>query len=314
MIICNFDFIRVIYTLMNLEKLSIYADVMRSGSFAAAARLWDIDPSSVSRAISNLEQALAFRLFQRTTRRLAPTEAGQAYFERIEPLLIELQAAADAARNLDEVPKGRLRLTTSVAFGQCVIGPLLPALHEVYPELSVELVLSDRNIDLVADGIDLAIRLAPRPEGDLIARKLFDTRYRVCASPDYLKKHGWPVEPLALSDHSCLQLDLRKYRESWRFRHPDGRVEKVEISGRTTISNPIALRDAAIAGLGPALLADWLVTVALADGQLIDLYPGLDAAATTFETAAWLLHPNHQYLPLKVREVIKFLTANVGSS
>ena len=296
------------YALMDIQKLEIYADVMRMGSFAAAARLRDMDPSSVSRAIAALETMLSARLFQRTTRRLTPTEAGQAYFDRIEPLLADLKAAAEALGDHDEVPRGHLRLTASVAFGQCVIGPLLPALYDRHPELSVELVLTDRNIDLIADRIDLAVRLAPRPRGDLIARKLLDTRYRVCASPDYVSRQGWPVDPQALADHGCLLLDLPKYRESWQFRHPNGRIEQVAIAGRMTISNPVALRDAAIAGLGPTLLADWLVREALASGELLDLYPGLDAAATEFETAAWLLYPSRQYLPLKVRAAIDFLT------
>ncbi len=298
---------------MEILNLEIFVDVMRHGSFAAAARERGIDPSTVSRAIAGLERELQVRLFQRTTRRLSPTEAGQEYFQRIEPLVGELIATKSAMTDHGSAPAGTIRLSASVAFGQACLVPLLPKLTAEYPDLSIDLVLTDINVDIIADRIDLAIRLGNRQASalnqDLIGLKLFETHYRVCASTSYLKSEGWPVQPAALSSHDCLLLDLPNYRDKWQFRSPGGDVETVPVEGRMKISNPLALREACLAGLGPALLANWLTGEALADGRLIDLYPGIEVSAGGFDTAAWLLYPSRSYLPQKVRVVIDFLKA-----
>jgi DNA-binding transcriptional LysR family regulator len=303
---------------MELQNLEIFVDVMRHGSFAAAARHREIDPSSVSRAISGLEREVRARLFQRTTRQLAPTDAGQEYFTRIEPLIAELRAASDDMVDHGGAPEGRIRLTASVAFGQACLVPLLSELTEQYPGLNVELVLTDVNVDIVADRIDLAIRLGTRQSAainqDMIGIRLFDTRYKVCASPGYLTRHGWPVKPVALATHDCLLLDLPNYRDKWQFRLDNSVIETIDVEGRMMISNPLAMRDACLAGLGPALLADWLTRDALQASQLIDLYPGLDVSAGDFDTAAWLLYPSRQFLPQKTRAIIDFLKTKLGQT
>ena len=300
---------------MEQQYLEIFVDVMRHGSFAAAARHREIDPSSVSRAISGLERELRARLFQRTTRQLIPTDAGQEYFTRIEPLVAELRAASDDMAHHGGTPQGRVRLTASVAFGQACLVPLLSELTEQYPDLDVGLVLTDLNLDIVADRIDLAIRLGSRNSEaigqDMIGVRLFDTRGKVCASPGYLTRHGWPVEPASLTTHHCLLADLPSYRDKWQFRLDNSIIDTIDVEGRMTISNPLATRDACLAGLGPALLPDWLIRDELKAGQLIDLYPGLDVAAGNFDTAAWLLYPNRQYLPQKTRAMIDFLKAKL---
>lgn len=279
-------------------------------SFAAAARVLDVDPSSVSRAVAGIEAQLGLRLFQRSTRQLTLTEAGSVYLARVGPLLDDLDLARDAAAELSAQPSGRVRLTASVAFGQEVIVPHLSDLRAELPEIELELILNDQTIDLVGSQIDIAIRLAPAPKGDLISTRLRSTRYRVVASPQYVDRRGAPQTPEALADHDCLRMTLPDYRTEWRFRQ-DQEESVVGVTGPILISNALALRAAARTGLGPALLADWMTVSDLEDGTLVDLFPDHDVTATTFDTGAWLLYPSRTYLPTKVRAVIDFLRARL---
>ncbi|MDJ0945949.1 MAG: LysR family transcriptional regulator [Kiloniellales bacterium] len=292
---------------MEISALQVFAEVMRRGSFAAVARDRDVSPSAISRSVAALEAELGLRLFQRTTRRLAPTEAGALYFARVEPLLGELEQARQAATDLQEAPSGTLRVTASVAFGQTCLVPLLPELQRRYPQLALELLLTDSNLDLVAERIDVALRLGPRRDSGLIGLRLFDTRYRVCVSPDYLARNGGIATPEMLRGRPCLTFALPGFRSRWIFLDPAGRRTEVPIEGRFVISSALAQRDCALNGLGPALLADWLIGADIAAGRLVDLFPGHRVTATDFDTAAWLLYPSRAYLPLKVRAFVDFL-------
>ena len=292
---------------MDLASLQIFVEVVRRGSFAAVARDREVSPSAISRAISGLEAEVGARLFQRTTRRLSPTEAGTLYFERVEPLIGELEQAGQAAADARRTPRGTLRITASVAFGQVCLVPLLPELHRRHPELALELLLTDTNLDLVSERIDVALRLAPRLDSALVGLRLFETRYRVCASPDYLARRGPVASPDDLREHPCLTFALPGYRSRWIFLDRDGGRREVPIQGRFAMTSALALRDSARAGLGPALLADWLIDTDLASGTLVDLFPEQRVTATDFETAAWLLYPSRSYLPLKTRLFIDFL-------
>lgn len=296
---------------MDLDALRILVDVARRGSFAAVARERDTDPSAVSRAVAALEAELGTRLFQRTTRRVALTEAGAAYLARVEPMVEELEGAAEEARAVATGPSGTLRLTASVAFGQTRLVPLLPALRAAHPGLRLELILTDATLDLVAERVDLAIRLAPRVEGDVVAARLLATRYHVCASPGYLRGAPPLRAPADLAAHRCLVSALPDYRSRWRFRAADGRVAEVSVTGDLATTNALALRDCALAGMGPALLADWLVGADLAAGRLVDPFPDLRATATEFETGAWIVYPSRAWLPAKVRATIAFLRGHL---
>ena len=296
---------------MEIDALRTLQLVAQHQSFAAVARVLDVDPSSISRTVAGVEAQLGLRLFQRSTRQLQLTEAGALYLERIGPLLDDLDLARDAAADVSTQPSGRVRLTASVAFGQEMIVPLLHQLRAVLPEIELELILSDQTVDLVASQIDLAIRLAPAPKGDLISARLRDTRYRVVASPGFVMTHGRPETPEDLAEHDCLRMTLPDFRTEWRFRrHNDTSV--VAVGGKILISNALALRTAARDGLGPALLADWMVDGDITAGKLVDLFPTYAVTATTFDTGAWLLYPSRAYLPVKVRAVIDFLRARLS--
>lgn len=298
---------------MDTRLLTIFLDVVQAGGFASAARHLQQDPSSISRSIGALEHELGVRLFQRTTRKMALTEAGRQFAARVEPLLAELQHAREEVRFESRAPRGRLSVSASVAFGQICVMPHMPEFCERYPDIALDLKFTDRNVDLVAERVDLAIRLGPSVDADVVASRLMTTRYRVCASPDYMRRYGGPSEPAGLAAHRCVCFDLPEFQTRWRFKSPtSGQVEEVAITPRMTLSVALTVRDAALAGLGPALVADWLVEGDLGTGALIDLFPRHAVTATTFETAAWLLYPSRSFLPRKTRVMADFLRERLG--
>ncbi len=292
---------------MKLSDLELLSAVARRGSFAKAAEEHLLDPSSVSRAVAELEEKLGFRIFQRTTRRLAPTEAGEQYLARIEPLLSEFAQALDAALSVSGSPKGTLRITASVTFGQTCIVPLLSKFRVLYPDLKLDCIFSDANLDLVSERIDLAVRMAPSIEGNVIASKLMDTRYRLVASRAYLRKHSVIEVPIDLKNHRLLLFSIRDFRTNWLFRDQRGKITEVLVDGDITLSPAIAVRNATLDGLGAALLPSWLVDGDIEAKRLVNLFPDHDVTATTFERACWLIYPSRSYLPNKVRVMIDFL-------
>jgi DNA-binding transcriptional LysR family regulator len=298
---------------VELAGLEIFVDVARRLSFSEVARNRRIEPSSVSRVIANIEGELGERLFHRTTRKLSLTEAGTLYLARIEPLVSQLEDAKREVTAIGRKPLGNLRLSTSVAFGQTRIVPLLNVFRQRYPDLKLELLLDDANLDLVREGIDLAIRLAPGVEANVIVSKLVQTRYHVVAAPDWLAAHPL-ASPADLQQHPVLRFTLPGYRDRWLFRNDGGETSVVPVNGDLLISNALGLRDAALSGLGPALLADWLIGRDLREGRLIDCFPSYRATATEFDTAAWLIYPSRTYLPTKVRIMIDFLREQLEPS
>ncbi|MEP3045438.1 MAG: LysR family transcriptional regulator [Roseibium sp.] len=289
---------------MSLKTALLVRDL---GSFAAAARLLDLDASSVSRVVAQIENDIGFRLFQRSTRSLAPTGEGELYLNRIEPLIEELEAAGDEARTTAASPRGTLRMTASISFVQECLMPILPEFRQKYPDIEIDLLASDANLDLQADGIDLAVRFGPSPKVDLIVTKLMTTSYRIVASPDYIEKNGPVAEPNDLSERECLRFSLPGFRTVWQFQRGSGDAFQVPVSGSTVFSNALSIRSAARLGMGVALLPIMLVERDLEKGALIDLLPNYRCAANSFETAAWLLYPSRSYLPKKVRVMVDFL-------
>lgn len=297
---------------MDISTLKTFIEVMRQGSFAAVAREHNIDPSSVSRSISGLEKELGVRLFQRTTRQLSPTEAGMTYFYRIEPLIEEMQQAVDSIQEVSGQLKGTLRFTASVPFGLKCIVPLLAKFSTLYPDLVIDLLLTDSRLDLLTERIDLAVRLGQLKDSTLIVQKLMSTSYLVCASPDYLKKWAQINQPDDITQHNCLLFPLAGFRSRWIFKNNQGEITEIPVSGRTIISNATALQQCALMGMGLALLPQWLIKEDLEAGTLINILPSYDVTGTDFQTAAWLVYPFRTYVPLKVRVFIDFLKKHLG--
>lgn len=295
---------------MDTDNLRLLMDVARLGSFAKAARLRDCDPSQVSRTIASLEQQLEFQLFKRSTRSLSLTEAGERYLSDIAPLVEQLEQAKDTARERNHAPAGVLKLTASTAFGQVVLLPVMQRFADAYPAIELELVLSDSNIDLIQSDIDVACRLAPSFDSDLVGFKLLDTHYKVVASPDYIAHNPAIKTPEHLSEHACVVFTLPQFRHQWHFKRGNDGSQSVKIRSRMAVSNGLALRELALQGAGPALAPDWLIKEPIQQGRLVQLLPQWQVAATDFSTGAWLLYPSRKYLPHKTRVLIDFLKSH----
>jgi DNA-binding transcriptional LysR family regulator len=302
---------------MDLQQLRTFVAVVNQSSFAGAARQLDMAPSAVTRAVAALEQSLGVLLLHRTTRKLALTEPGALYFEQVRALLVSLDRATEEARASTASVSGNLRLTCSVAYGQTVIVPLLPSLHAQHQDLQVELLLTDAVLDLAHDRVDLAVRLGANVAPSLVGQQLAPVRYHVVASPHYLAQNGRPRTPADLAQCDCLRFALQGFRTQWRFRvlssaNERAAVQAVDVRGWLVLSTALALHRAALDGLGPALLPDWLAGTDLARGTLVDLFPQHEASAGDFDSAVWLLYPARDYLPRRVRVVVDFLKLQLG--
>lgn len=302
--------------IMNIDSIRVFLDVAQRLSFAAVAEDRGVNASSISRTIAQLEDAVGVRLVQRSTRSMALTEAGEIFYSRATSVVEAFDHSVDLARSIDRGPMGTLRMTASIAFGEQMILPLLPAFREKYPDVSLELLFTDAVTDLVSEGFDLAIRLGVSIQSDLIQTKLLRTHYRVCATPEYLAKHDPIVVPKDIEQHSCVTFTLPSYRSRWRFRKrgESGAEEDVAVQAKVAIGSAISTRSATLASLGPSLLPDWLINEQISDGTLVDVFPDYEVTATDFDTAAWAIYPSRSYLPNKVRVMIDFLRAHYGQA
>jgi DNA-binding transcriptional LysR family regulator len=292
--------------MMELEGIRTFMRVVQAGSFAAAARQRGAAPSSVSRTVADLERDLGVRLFQRTTRRLALTEAGRSYHREVAPLLEGLERAADAARDLGGRPRGLLRVAVAAPFAALYLARWLAAFAERFPDLEIELALDSRYADLVGERMDVAVRLGRIDSASVIALKLCDAPRAVVASPAYLARHR-VKRPDDVRERRCLVFPRGGDREIWRFRDRSQRTTEVEIRSRVSVPDGIVIRELAKASLGLALLPRWLCADDLRGGALVDVFPSYETTATDFEASLWLAYPSRLHLPLKVRVFVDFL-------
>lgn len=291
---------------MDLDGIRTFTLVVKTGSFAAAARLRGVAPSSVSRTVAVLEGEIGIRLFQRTTRRLALTEAGRSYHRQVAPLLDALDRAADAARDLGARPRGLLRVAVAAPFATLYLARWLATFAARYPELEIELVLDSRYADLVGERIDVAVRLGRVASASVVALKLCDAPRAVVASPSYLMNNT-PRRPADINDHRVLVFPRGGERETWRFRDGEGRTTEVEVRARIAAADGLIVRELARSSLGLALLPRWLCAQDLRSGVLVDVFPMHEVTATEFESSLWLAYPSRANLPLKVRVFVEFL-------
>lgn len=302
---------------MDTEHLRTFIEVVKQGSFAAAARRLGLASSQTTRAVAAVEAALGVRLMHRTTRKMTLTDAGASYFARASTLLEELDAAADDLRVTNSEIRGVVRLTASMALGHKLVLPLLPKLHALHPGLELDIRFSDMVVDLIGQQVDIALRQSVTVDESLVGARLGRLRYRVCASPAYLERHGRPRKPADLAHCDCLRIGLPGFHSEWSFRalgRTPGKVETVQVGGWLVASSALSIQQAALDGLGPVLLADWLLDPDIAAGRLVDLFPQYEATATHFDHAIWLLYASRAHLPRRVRVVVDFLRAELQAS
>jgi DNA-binding transcriptional LysR family regulator len=244
------------------------------GGFSVAAREMGLTPSAISKLVTRLEDRLGVRLLNRTTRRLALTPEGEAYFHRSQRILADIGDAENEVASFRAQPKGLLRINVGTAFGMHQLAPALPAFLARYPEMQVELTLSDRVVDLIEEGADLGIRLGNLVDSSLIARRICEVERVVCAAPAYLKKHGTPKKPEDLLAHNCLSMAFAPALRRWPFEARDG-IRHVEVGGNVSASSADALLQLALMGLGVIRLSDVIVGAALREGRLTRLLEGV---------------------------------------
>jgi DNA-binding transcriptional LysR family regulator len=256
-----------------LGSMQVFIQVAERGSFAAAARALDLSPTMVAKHVQALEARLKAPLLHRTTRRQQLTDVGRLYLQRCREVLGAFAQAESTGEELLAQPHGVLRVTAPVVFGTHGLAPLLAGFLQRYPEVQVELSLSDRVVDLVDEGFDVALRSGPLPPHDrLVARPLAPLRMLLCASPDYLARHGTPRRPEDLSRHQCLAFAHWVHKDRWRLVGPRGEL-RVPVTGRLVINNGDALRQAALAGAGILMQSELLLAQDLREGRLVRVLP-----------------------------------------
>jgi len=292
-----------------VSDVVVFVSVVRRGGFTAAAVWLGVSKSQVSKAVSRLEQRLGARLLNRTTRRVTLTEAGTTLFEAGTLALDAMDDAQLAVSTLQGSPRGTLKVSTSIAFGSTRLPHIVRELMERHPDLSVELLLEDRHVDLVREGIDVAVRITvDAPDSGLVFRRLAPNRQIVCAAPSYIHRRGLPRTIQDLAAHDCIAHRQRATPRTWHFTAADGGQQSVRIGGRLAVSSALGVRQAALEGLGIIELNSYLVGDDIRDGRLVRLLPHYRPK----ELAFYAVYPARHHLAPKVRVFVEALLAHMA--
>ena len=293
-----------------LAAIRLFVRALELGSFSKAAADCGAKVSSVSRAVAALEADLGVALFNRSTRRLNPTEAGDDFYERSVRILAEVEDARQQTAALNGRPQGLLKLNLPGAFGRRHIVPLLPGFLAAYPDIRIEATLTDATVNLIEAGADVAIRIGALPDSTLVAKKLAPHRRALCASPAYLAGRPVLIDPPDIARENCLAFALQP-SDRWFFERDGERIE-VAVKGSFKANDSEALFDVVLAGLGVALLPTWLAGEALRDGRLIRLLPDWTASLAPGDRAIWGVYPPKKILSPKVRVFLDHIEAAFG--
>jgi len=289
--------------LPDFEALAIFAKVVELRSFAAAAGELSLSKATVSKAVSRLEERLGARLFNRTSRRLALTDAGHRLAERAARLLADGEAAESEALAQSVTPRGLVRFAVPMTFGVNVVAPLLPEFLKAYPDVSIDLHLSDATVDLIGEGFDLGLRIARLPDSSLLARRLCAMPRYTVAAPSYLKTHGRPTHPMHLAEHKCFGYAYLSTPGIWHYTNAAGEQASVRPAGQLRVNNGEALLPAVLAGLGIADLPEFIVGDAIAAGQVEVILKGWKQP----EGAVHVVMPPGGPRPARVEVLAEFL-------
>ena len=292
------------------SAIQVFAQVVESGSFAKAAERLGLSTSATSRHVAELEGHLQSRLLNRTTRRVSLTETGRAFYERSVQLLADLREAEQEAAQAAVVPRGTVRVTTSINFGVRHLAPAIAEFLGQHPEVRFDVSLSDRIVDLVEEGFDLAVRVGAAGADNLVARKLGETRLVPCASPQYLQARGAPKTPEDLAAHNCLTYEYLTQRGVWHFRDAAGRERAVRVTGTLHSNNGDLLAEAAVRGAGVVFEPAFIVGPDVRAGRLVPLLQEFMPPPAPI----YALYPRRKHLSAKVRRFVEFLVARFADS
>ena len=300
---------------MQIKALRYFLMVATTGSFLATARHFEVPASSVSRFIAALEKDLGRQLFYRSTRAVKLTEDGERFYLQVQEAIGMLDAAAEDLAQADEGLKGLIRINAPVALGRLHVAPLLALLQEEYPEIVLELTLTDALIDPVQEGADITIRVGHVIDSGLIGRTVSGQRYVLAASPAYLEKHGEPNSPDDLSHHACLLYKGEQGAQRWYSKRPlEETFKMLEVSGPLRSNNAEVLVAAAMAGQGLVLFPSWLFDpLSFREGRLIELLTEWEVSASAEQMQVQILSPENRLRSRKVREVSNFIIEKIGS-
>lgn len=291
-----------------LLAMTVFSRVVEFGSFVRAADKMGLSTTAVSRHLNDLEEHLGTRLLQRTTRKLHLTEAGSQYHQRIQHILEDISDAESSLVQDNQQPTGCLRLSVSIPFSTRHLAPLIPRFCAMYPGLNVEILASDRKLDLIEDGLDLVLRISRELDGSLVARRLATIHTIISASPEYLARAGVPQTPADLVNHSCLVYTGVPEPMQWQFYCEEGELHMVNVKGALCADNGDILLAAAQQGMGITRQPSFMVGESIATGRLVPLLSEYRMPTLTLSA----LFPSRRFLPAKVRKMVDFLVAEWG--
>ncbi|MBS9715393.1 LysR family transcriptional regulator [Pseudohalocynthiibacter aestuariivivens] len=286
-----------------LTEMEAFATVVDQGGFTDAAKKMGISKSAVSKHVSSLEARLGARLLNRTTRRVSPTEIGLAYYDRARRVLNDAGEADALVTSMQSAPSGLLRISVATDFGVNHLSPVLGEFLQEFPDITVNMVLNNRFVELISEGFDLAIRIGELEDSTLRARKLTDTSKRMVGSPDYFRKFGRPEKIDELNDHKLLHYSNQSNGSVWKLTAPSGEKRQVRTAGWLSVNDGQSLLNAAISGLGIAYLPSFLYAEALKDGLVEEAMPELPAD----RQGIYAVYPPGRFTQPKVRAFIDFL-------
>jgi DNA-binding transcriptional LysR family regulator len=289
-----------------ITDLEIFARVARTGNMSAAGREMGLSPAVVSKRVSLLEERLGARLFQRTTRQLTLTEVGEGFFKRVVDVLSLIEEAEDFVSRRNTKPRGVLKITAPTSFSRQHIAPYLSAFFLKYPEIEVDIHLSDNFVDIIRNGYDLAVRIGELKDSSLVARKLAPDNRVICASPKYLKERGIPKRLEDLEFHNCLSAGAQ---EGWRLDGPNGQ-QVIKVKGNIRTNSSEFVREALLAGLGVSLRSTWDVAHELKSGDLQVILPEYRGSSAV---SVYAVYPCREFMPAKVNVFIEFLAELFGN-
>lgn len=287
----------------NFQEMRSLVAVVDNGSFVAAAEATGLSKQAVSRHVAELEKRLGVRLLNRTTRRLSLTDEGSTYVTRARELLDDIESLEAAVTSGTTEPSGRLRVNAPLTFGILHLAHLWGPFVTTYPRVSIDVDLSDRVIDLVEEGYDLAVRITNMPSSTLVSRQLAVTRMLLCASPAYLREHGVPEHPHQLRNHQAITYSYLSTGEDWEFTAPDGSTQRGRAASRIRTNSGDTCRVAALEGYGVVLQPDFLVADDIRQGRLIELMPDFRGP----ELGIHAVYPSRRHLPAKTRCLVEYL-------